>query len=449
LSTLLSTPLDTWSVRGKFYERPIRVMRIITRLNVGGPAYQAIYLTERLQRADFDCSLLVGRLGPDEGSMEALATERGVPFTRVAGLGREISPRTDGLTVYRLYQHMRQFRPDIVHTHLAKAGAVGRLAARLARVPAVVHTYHGHVFHGYFSKRKSRLVIGIERALAQWTDRLVVLGEPQEREILGYGVGKPEQMARIPLGLELEPFLSAEKQRGRLRRELGIESRAPVIGIVARLVPIKAHGLFLEAARAVANACPETQFLIVGDGECRQALQEQALALGFPIVSYAPGRPPSRWRPQAEIHQSLSTVHFLGFRSDLPAIYADLDVVVLCSRNEGLPVSLIEALAAARPVVSTDVGAVRDLVIPGRTGRLTAPGSAPDLAGAILQQLRDSPAAEAMAQAGREHVYPHLSIDRLERDVYHLYYHLAEEKGLDKRLARRYLESPAAQVGGR
>jgi glycosyltransferase involved in cell wall biosynthesis len=427
-------------------------MRIITRLNVGGPAYQAIYLSQRLQQPEFDCSLLVGKLGPEEGSMEALAAAREVAFTRVPGLGREISPRTDGLTVCRLYQQMRRFRPDIVHTHLAKAGAVGRLAARMARVPAVVHTYHGHVFHGYFSKRKSKLVVGIERALARWTDRLVVLGEGQEQEILGYGVGRPEQMVRIPLGLELEPFLSAERYRGQLRRELGIAAQTPVVGIVARLVPIKAHELFLETARRVADSCPETQFLIVGDGECRQALEEQALSLGFDISSHQ-SLPPTAHRqtPNTE-HRTPNTnhptpnarVHFLGFRSDLAAVYADLDVVVLCSRNEGLPVTIIEALAAARPVVATEVGAVRDLVIPGHTGRLTARGDAERLAAAVLQQLQDRRAAEAMARKGREHVYPHLSIDRLERDVRHLYHGLAEEKGIRAGLPKGYLHSQAA-----
>src|SRR5437016_7441479 len=241
--------------------RPIRVMRIITRLNVGGPSYQAIYLTQRLRQPGFDCSLLAGKPGPDEGSMEELAAARGVPFTRVPGLGRAISLQSDGLTVYRLYRAMRRYRPDIVHTHLAKAGAVGRLAAWMARVPAIVHTYHGHVFHGYFSKRKTELFLLIERALARCTDRLVVLSERQEREILGFGVGRPEQMVRIPLGLELEPFLSAEKHRGTLRGELGVRDGAALVGIVARLVPIKAHGLFLRAARAVADRRPDTEFL--------------------------------------------------------------------------------------------------------------------------------------------------------------------------------------------
>jgi glycosyltransferase involved in cell wall biosynthesis len=400
----------------------MRVMRIITRLNVGGPSYQAIFLTQRLQDAEFTSVLLAGNVGPSEGSMEPLAAARGVQFTRVPGLGREISLKSDLPTVYHVYREIRRYRPQLVHTHLAKAGAVGRLAARLARVPAVVHTYHGHVFHGYFSKRKSAVLVRIERALARATDRIVVLGEAQEREILNYGVGRPDQMRRIPLGLELEPFLNAAQHASELRRELGVGADVPLVGIVARLVPIKAHHLFLTAAREVARALPDAQFLIVGDGELRADLELQARELGFRVVCHdgnTSGEPPA----------SGPTVRFLGFRDDLPRIYADLDVAVLCSLNEGLPVTIIEALAAGRPVVSTSVGSVADLVVPGHTGELV-PSSRPEaLAEAIRAQLDDRERALAMARNGREHVYPRLSVDRLEQDLRGLYRELIHARG--------------------
>lgn len=430
----MSSILRTNTVSARIGERsavpPLRVMRIITRLNVGGPSYQVIYLTQRLQGSDFDCYLLAGDVGPQEGNMERLAAQRDVKFTRVPGLGREISLGADGLTVYRLYREMRRLRPNIVHTHLAKAGTLGRLAARLARVPVVVHTYHGHVFHGYFSPRKTALFLRIERALARWTDRLVVLGEAQEREILDYGVGCPQQMARIPLGLELEAFLSAEQQRGALRRELVIPGEAPLVGIVARLVPIKAHHLFLQAACQVARELPESRFLIVGDGELREPLEQQALSLGMAVVSHQPGRAPVQRMSPPGVPRVPAIVHFLGFRGDLATIYADLDVVVLCSLNEGLPVTIIEALAAARPVVATEVGAVRDLVTHGETGWLAPSGDANTIADGVLRLLKDRSGAAAMGRRGRERVYPHLSIDRLERDIRELYLQLAELKGL-------------------
>lgn len=397
-------------------------MRIITRLNVGGPAYQAILLTQRLQDTEFESRLLVGQVGPREGSMEGLAAERGVALTRVPGLGREISPHRDLPTLVRLLREIRRYRPRLVHTHLAKAGAVGRIAARLARVPIVVHTYHGHVFHGYFSPLRSRLFVHIERILARWTDRLIVLGEAQEREILGYGVGRPEQMVRIPLGLELEPFLTAEAFRGQFRRQLGIPVDAPLVGIVARLVPIKAHDLFLAAARRISERRPTAHFAIVGDGELRPSLAARAAELGFGVIHHDRRSPsaPRTGRPP---------VHFVGLRSDLPVVYADLDVVVLCSRNEGLPVSLIEALAAARPVVATRVGAVEDLVVPGETGLLVPPGDDAALAEAILAQLDDPVRAHAMGQCGRRHVHPRFSIDRLEQDIRRLYRELLASVG--------------------
>jgi glycosyltransferase involved in cell wall biosynthesis len=399
---------------------PLRVMRIITRLNVGGPSYQAIFLTQRLQDPEFTSVLLAGNVGPHEGSMEGLAAARGVEFTRVPGLGREISLKSDLPTVHRVFREMRRYRPQVVHTHLAKAGAVGRLAAKFARVPSVVHTYHGHVFHGYFSKRKSAVLIRIERALARATDRIVVLGEAQEREILNYGVGRREQMRRIPLGLELEPFLNASQHTGELRRELGIASGVPLVGIVARLVPIKAHSLFLEAAWNVGRARPDAQFLIVGDGELRTDLEAQARQLGFHVVSHDGGA------STAASAGAGPTVRFLGFRNDLPRIYADLDLAVLCSLNEGLPVTIIEALAAGRPVVSTEVGSVADLVVPGHTGALVPSSSPEALSDAILAQLADPERALAMAQNGRGHVFPKLSVDRLEQDLRGLYRELAE-----------------------
>jgi glycosyltransferase involved in cell wall biosynthesis len=317
-------------------------------------------------------------------------------------------------TVYRLYRQMRAFRPHVVHTHLAKAGAVGRLAARLARVPVVVHTFHGHVFHGYFSPRKTRMILEIERRLARWTDRIVVLGEAQEREILEYGVGRPDQMARIPLGLELEPFLNTAALRGRLRKELGVAAGTPLVGIVARLVPIKAHDLFLAVAARVHQRVPTARFVIVGDGELRESLERQAARAKLPV-------------------------DFLGMRGDLPAIYADLDVVVLCSRNEGLPVTIIEGLAAARPVAATDVGAVRDLVIPGETGWLTPSGDVDALAESVLAALREPSRAAACGRAGRARVYPALSIERLERDLTALY-----EETLATKMA--YLERHGART---
>lgn len=383
-----------------------RVMRLIARLNIGGPAIHTALLTERLNPERFESVLVSGVEAANEGNMLDLMGYDVKPLI-VPSLGREISPANDLKTLREIVRLMRQHRPHIVHTHTAKAGFVGRLAARLARVPITVHTFHGNVFKGYFSPAKTKMFINIERSLARRTDRILVLSEQQKQEILGLGIGREEQFQIMPLGLDLRRFLDAESLRGQLRGELGIASHTPLVGIVARLVPIKAIHLLLQAAQQVHRERPEALFLIVGDGELRAELETQARELGVEQV-----------------------VKFLGFRSDLARIYADLDCVVLCSKNEGLPVAIIEALAAARPVVATDVGGVKDLVIPNETGCLVPAGDVDSLARGILGVLHDSSMSVRWGEAGRRRVYPALDIDRLVGDIETLYNSLLRQKGL-------------------
>ena len=378
---------------------PIRILRAITRLNIGGPAIHAILLTRALDDGTaFTSTLVTGTTAPHEGDLADLAQARGVAPVVVPALGREISPLDDLVSLARMVQLVRAIRPDVVHTHMAKAGTVGRLAARICRVPLIVHTYHGHVFHGYFGAAKTRVFLTIERALGLATDRIITVGDGQRDEIAGYGVAPRDKLVPIRLGLELKPFLSAELARGELRRELGLGANAPVIGIVARLVPIKDHPTFLDAAARVRRALPEAQFLIVGDGERRQALEDLAARSGLN-----------------------GNVHFLGWRRDLARVYADLDVVALASRNEGSPVALIEALASARPVVSTAVGGVPEVVLDNATGLLVPPGDPAALAEATLRLLADPARAAELGRAGRRHVYPRYDSSRLVEDMRDLY----------------------------
>jgi glycosyltransferase involved in cell wall biosynthesis len=313
-------------------------------------------------------------------------------------LGREISPADDIAALAKMVRLIRQQRPDVVHTHMAKAGTVGRLAAHICGVPLIVHTYHGHVFHSYFSPTKTRVFLTIERALGLATDRIIVLGDGQRDEIAAFGVAPRYKLEPIRLGLELGPFLHAESMRGAFRRELGLDSSTPLIGIVARLVPVKAHEVFFEAAREVLNAEPDAKFIVVGDGERRQELEEMVRRLGI-----------------------AASVLFLGWRRDMLNLYADLDVVALTSLNEGSPVALIEAMASGRPVVSTAVGGVPEVVVHGVTG-LTVPPSDPHaMAQGILCLLRDHALADRLAEAGRRHVYPRYDSSRLVDDVRNLY----------------------------
>jgi glycosyltransferase involved in cell wall biosynthesis len=274
-------------------------------------------------------------------------------------------------------------------------------------VPIVVHTFHGHTFHSYWGPVKSALFLQIERTLGAMTDQVIAVGDAQKADIASYGVAPLDKIQTIPLGLEIEPLLEAAHHRGRLRAELGVGDDRPLIGIVARLVPIKAHEIFLEAAAIVRAAVPGSTFLIIGDGERRAELEGMARQLGI-----------------------ADATRFLGFRGDMREVYADLDVVTLCSNNEGSPVALIEALAAARPVVSTRVGGVPNVVQDGESGLLVPPRDPAALADGILALLRDPARAAAFGEAGRKAVFPKHASTRLVQDVERLYLELARQKGL-------------------
>ena len=385
----------------------LTILRAITRLNIGGPAIHAILLTRHLQDERFRSLLVAGKESPTEGNMLDLAAREGVAPILVEELGRELSPLNDLATVRRLVALMRRERPHIVHTHMAKAGTTARLAARLAGVPIVVHTYHGHVFHSYFSPLKTKLFLAIERALGAVTDRIVAVGETQRQELIQLGLAAAGKIVSIPLGLPLEPMLDAERERGRLRAELGLDAASPLVGIVARLVPIKAHEVFLTAAARIARDLPAARFVIVGDGERRAELEMLSASLGL-----------------------AERVYFLGWRRDLRAIYADLDVVALCSLNEGSPVAIIEAMAAARPVVSTDVGGVSEVIEDSESGLLVPTRDAEALARAIVLVLSDPERGRRMGTAARAAVYPRYSVGRLVSDLERLYLDLAQRKGL-------------------
>jgi glycosyltransferase involved in cell wall biosynthesis len=378
---------------------PIRILRAITRLNIGGPAIHAILLNNALDDGvEFSSTLVTGTTAPHEGDMLDLAAARHVRPIILPALGREISAADDLVSLARMVQLMRRLRPDVVHTHMAKAGTVGRLAARMCGVPLIVHTYHGHVFHSYFSPAKTRVFVMIERALGLMTDRIIVLGEGQRDEIASLGVAPLEKLEPIRLGLELGQFLDAERARGGLRRELGLEPKTPLIGIVARLVPIKAHEVFFEAAAHVLQVAPDARFVVVGDGERRVELEALVDRMGL-----------------------RQAVTFLGWRRPMLGVYADLDVVALTSRNEGSPVALIEAMASARPVISTQVGGVPDVVVDGVTGLTVPSGDAQAMGQGILRMLRDRDLADRLAAAGRRHVYPRYDSSRLVSDVRNLY----------------------------
>jgi glycosyltransferase involved in cell wall biosynthesis len=308
--------------------RPLRVARIIDRLNVGGPAKHVTWLTAGLDRSRFETELIIGRVPPGEGDMGYFAAAAGLSPLLIEDMSRELSLR-DLVVVFKLFAALRRFQPAIVHTHKSKAGAVGRVAAFLYKWAApsalrlrpracrIVHTYHGHTFHSYFGPLKGRLFLLIERLLARLcTDRIVVVSEQQRREIAEtFGVGRPEQFRVIPLGIDVSEI---GERRGALRAELGVGEREILVGIVGRLTEVKNHEMFLQAAARVSEPA---RFAIVGDGHLRAALEASARTLGLSDL-----------------------VHFTGFLTRAADSYPDFDIVALTSLNEGTPVTLIEAV---------------------------------------------------------------------------------------------------------
>lgn len=366
------------------------VVRAITRLNVGGPAQQALLLTRALGD-EFPTTLLAGHTTTHERELvdPRVAVET-VPLTRA------IRPAADLAAVRAVRRVLTTARPAILHTHTAKAGTIGRLAARSlgTRPPRTVHTFHGHSLRGYFAPAVERSLVAIERRLARWTDVIVTVSPEVRDELLDLGIGRPDQHRVLPVGLELDAFLDVGDATGKFRSRIGVPPDAPLVGLVSRLVPIKA----VEVTIAGVAQLPHTHLAIVGDGEERGRLEAEVRSRGL-----------------------ADRVHFTGWVDDVPGVLADCNVVASSARNEGTPVALVEALAASRAVVATDVGGVRSVVVPDRTGLLVDRDSPGALAEAIGSLIRDRPLAARLAAAGRAHAVACFGSDRLVRDVRELY----------------------------
>ena len=391
-----------------FSDSRIKILRIIGRLNVGGPAIHVVNLCAGLSQTRYDQLLVIGSESPEEGSMLNYALSRGVNPHVIPEIvtAFSLTPR-DVKAVIRLYQMIHRDRPHIVHTHTAKAGFLGRIAARLAGVPVVVHTFHGHVLHGYYGPAKNSILRRVEQSLAWFTDRIVTVSERVKSELVAYGVAAAEKITVIPLGFDLDPFLHSRTQRGEFRQEMGLTEDTKLVGIVGRIFPIKNHGLFLESAARISAQETTVRFVIVGDGVLRPELERQARNLGI-----------------------ADRVLFTGWRHDLPRINADLDVLVVSSDNEGTPVSAIEAMAAGCPVVATRVGGLPDLIDDQRTGRLVLPRDAKALASAVLDLLRSPETSRELGQNAMEVVRERFTVTRLISDMDHLYSELLEEKAI-------------------
>lgn len=387
-------------------ESRTRVLRVITRLNIGGPAQHVILLTAGLERLGWRTSLIIGQVDPDEGDMGDLAGRAGVEPFVIDSMRNRAGPLADLRTLAALFRLFRRERPAIVHLHLLKARLLGGLAARWAGVPIVVETFHGTLLTGYYAAPVARLLAWLERWLARRMEAVIAVSPAVAGELAAARVGSPARVHVIPLGLDLERF-GGVGLRSTLRRELGLSEDVPLIGTVGRLVPIKGLSLFVDAAALIHRALPAAQFIIVGDGPLRAELSRRTGAAGLS-----------------------GQVHFLGWRRNLEALYPDLDLVMLTSLNEGTPVSIIEAMAAGRAVVATRVGGVADVIEDGASGVLVPPGDPAALAAAAVALLREPERRREMGEVARAAVLRRYGAGRLVADTDALYRRLLARRGL-------------------
>ena len=394
---------------------PVKILRVIARLNMGGPALHVAYLTEGLRERGYDTVLVAGTLARGEDSMAFVADARDVEIVQIDQLGREISPLRDLVATVRLARLIRKERPQILHTHTAKAGTVGRVAAVIAgsrRPPIIVHTFHGHVLRGYFGPLRSRFFRQLERWLATKTTALIAVSPQVRDDLVALGVAPKERFVVIRLGIELDERVADTSANGRTdnRRYLGIPGDRFAVGWIGRMTAVKRTDDILVAFKRLRDSGVDAVLCLVGDGPDRPELERRAHELGV-----------------------IRDTVFLGYQEDVAPFYSAFDALILPSSNEGTPVSAIEALAAGRPVVATRVGGVPDVVRDGEDGFLVDAGDTDELADRLEQLARDPALRERMGEQGRERVLPRYAVARLVQDVDELYRSLLSEAAVRRR----------------
>ncbi len=378
------------------------MLRVIARLNTGGPALHVAYLAAGLRSRGYETTLVAGSLARGEGSMSYVAEGLGVPVVHVDQLTREVSPVRDVVAVFRLAALIVSERPQILHTHTAKAGAIGRVAALLARdarPPIIVHSFHGHVLRGYFDPVRAGAFRLLERWLARPATILVAVSPQVRDDLVSLGVAPREKFAVIRLGIALEERVaSGAGERAAVRRRLGIAPERFVVGWFGRMTAVKRTGDVLLALGRLRALGVDAVLCMVGDGPDREDAEREASRLGI-------------------IRHCL----FLGYQKEVAGLYAAVDAVILPSSNEGTPVSAIEALAAGRPVVATRVGGVPDVVRDGEDGYLVEAGAVDALAERLARLARDPELRRRMGESGRARMPSRYAVDRLVDDMDALY----------------------------
>ncbi len=397
-----------------------KILRIHNRLIVGGPSHNVTLLTAYLS-PEFETKLLVGKKDPAEKDATYIADQLGLVPIEIVEMRRSILPFYDIIAYFKIKKIIQEFQPHIVHTHASKSGAIGRLAARSCRVPLIVHTFHGHVFHSYFSPFMSKLIVRVERFFGRMTDAIVAISDSQRHELTEvYKIAPPEKVFTVPLGFNLDKYsVDQDTKKIIFRNKYGFDKAELIVGIVGRLVPIKNHDMFLEMAAIVKKKTGQNiRFAIIGDGESRPGIEKKSAELGLSYSYYITS-------PKTD-----TDVLVTSWETEIDQALAGLDIVVLTSHNEGTPVSLIEAQSAFKPVVSTNVGGIEDIVIHGETGFITEVGDTEAFANFVVTLIEDSALRERMGRSGYANVIKRYSKQRLINDMKNLYLKFLTKKGI-------------------
>lgn len=392
----------------------IKVLRIINRFNLGGPTYNATYLTAFLPD-EYETKLIGGPHEEHEGASTFIPEKYNVDFEIVPELQREVSFSADRKALKKIRQIIREYQPDIVHTHASKAGFIGRLAAHKENVPVIVHTFHGHVFHSYFGKLKTNLFKQLERYIAKRTDAIIAISEIQKRELSQiHKIAEADKFKIIPLGFDLDRFQQGLPQKRKdFRLKYGLKDDEIVIGIIGRLTSIKNHDLMLDAFKiCTEKSQKKIRLMVIGDGELMVPLQEKAEQL------------------KSEIGEN--RIIFTSWIKDIDSTLPGLDIVALTSLNEGTPVSLIEAQASGVPVITTNVGGVKNVVEDNVTGYVIDGFDSKPFAEKLNSLIESEEIREKMSQNGWIHVKEKFHYLRLCRDVDSLYKELLKKKSSNK-----------------
>jgi glycosyltransferase involved in cell wall biosynthesis len=408
---------STWRTDQK-KEMP-KVLRIINRLNLGGPTFNAAYLSKHLA-PEFETMLVAGIKEDTEESSEFIVRDMGLDPVYIPDMHREINFSRDRESYRKICRIIKDFKPDIVHTHAAKAGTLGRLAAHHQKVPVILHTFHGHVFHSYFNPVKTAVFKQIERYLSGISTRIIAISDIQKEELVHqHRIAKAEKTEVIPLGFDLARFsFDQAGKRNQFRNQYHVSDDTIAIGIIGRLVPIKNHALFIKSlGRLKQMTNVPFRAFIIGDGEDRESLRQLAIDAGLTVSS-------------KDQSQNQSDLVFTSWIIDIDQALAGLDIVAMTSLNEGTPVSLIEAQAAGRPIVSTDVGGIGNVVIPGKSALLSPSDDLESFTRNLARMVNEPDLRTAMAGAGTDHVLKNFSYTRLVEDMRQLYRKLLGETHL-------------------